>query len=146
MNFVEALVALATQQLAWQFDTYTSLETKAIGLLAFDGALGAFIAVLHPMPEYLRWIFFTPLVISVLGCICSLWVRTVYTGPNGEALYNWTRDQGNDTEDSLALVTNLNADVQRNRDIVAQKGLYWNISAVALIVAIVVVGIDFIFF
>ena len=89
-NFVEALVALVTQQLACHFDTYTSLETKAIGLLAFDSALGAFTAVLHPMPEYLRWIFFTPLVISVLGCICSLWVRTVYTGPNVKALYKST--------------------------------------------------------
>ncbi len=145
MNFVEALITLVTQQLAWQFDTYASLEVKAIGLLAFDGALGAFIAVLHPMPEYLRWLFFIPLAISVGGCVGSLWVKKVYMGPNVEALYNWTRGE-NDTEAIVALVANLNADVRRNRDIVAQKGLYWNISSVALILAIIVVGVDFIFF
>lgn len=58
MDLVQQLITLVSQQLAWQLDTYTSLETKAIGLLAFDGALGAFVAVLHPMPELLRFPFF----------------------------------------------------------------------------------------
>lgn len=92
MDLVQQLITLVSQQLAWQLDTYTSLETKAIGLLAFDGALGAFVAVLHPMPELLRFPFFGALVASVGASVGSLWIRKVYTGPNVRAFYQWTTD------------------------------------------------------
>ena len=146
MNLVQQLMTLVSQQLAWQFDTYTSLETKAIGLLAFDGALGAFVAVLHPMPTFLRVPFFVALVVSVGACVGSLWIRKVYTGPNVRAFYQWTRDWADEAEIGLALVVNLEADVNRNHVPLAKKGLYWMVAAIAMVLAVIVIGVDFAFF
>ena len=146
MNLVEQLMTLVSQQLAWQFDTYTSLETKAIGLLAFDGALGAFVAILHPMPELLRILFFVALVVSVGSCLSSLWIRKVYTGPNVSAFYQWTQDWTNEEEIGLALVVNLESDIYRNHAPLAKKGLYWMIAAIAIVLAVIVDGVDFAFF
>jgi len=142
---VEKLLALVIQQLAWQFDTYTSLETKAIGLLAFDGALGAFMAVLHPMPWYLRWPFFGALVVSVGACVRSLWVRKVYAGTNVKAIYEWTLDLDED-EANLVLLTTMENNFRQNGTPLAKKGLYWTIAAVALVVSVIVIGVDVIAF
>lgn len=80
-----------TQQLAWQFETYSSLETKAIGVLAFDGALCTFVAVLHPMPLTIRLVFFLLLGISILGCLMSLNIRRLYAGPHPALFYDDAR-------------------------------------------------------
>ncbi len=141
MDLVQQLMMLVSQQLAWQFDTYTSLETKAIGLLAFDGALGAFVAALHPMPEFLRIPFFGALIVSVGTSVGSLWIRKVYTGPNVRAFYQWTIDF-DDNEARLALLTTLENNYRQNQTALAKKGLYWTIAAVALVACVVVMGID----
>lgn len=146
MNPMQQLMMLVSQQLAWQFDTYTSLETKAIGLLAFDGALGAFVTVFHPMPAFLRVSFFVALVVSVGACVSSLWIRKVYTGPNVRAFYQWTQDWVDEEDIALALIVNLEADVSRNHIPLAKKGLYWMVAAIAMVLAVIVVGVNFAFF
>lgn len=145
MNFVQQLLTLVSQQLAWQFDTYTSLETKAIGLLTFDGALGAFVAVLHPMPAFLRWPFFVALVISACACVGSLWIRKVYAGPNVRVFYEWTAGSEDD-EATLSLMATLENNYRKNKPALARKGLYWTIAAVALVVAVITMGIDLVAF
>lgn len=139
----DALLTVVLQQLAWQLEAYQSADTKAVGLLAFDGALGAFVAVLHPMGSGLRWSFFLALLVSVIFCVASLWLRTVYTGPDVRALYQW-QDWVDDREGVMAIVVNLDADVQRNRAPLARKALYWMIAAIAMVCMVVVIGASFI--
>lgn len=143
MNLVETLIQLATQQLAWQFDTYTSLETKTVGVLAFDGALGAFIAVLHPMPEAFRILFFGYLLVSIAACLAALAIRRVYAGSSVVEFYGYTREQTD--EDALrSLLSSLGKNYQINRAPLAKNGIYWTLAAGALVASVVVVGIDFV--
>lgn len=139
----EQLLALVIQQLAWQLDTYQSTDTKAIGLLAFDGALGAFISTLHPMSHSLKWLFFAALLLSIVFCVASLWIRRVYTGPDVQALYQW-RDWSDDQDGILAIIVNVDADVRRNRGPLARKALYWMIGALAMVLAVVILGVSFV--
>lgn len=139
----EQLLALALQQLGWQLETYQSTDSKAIGLLTFNGALGAFISVLHPMPSAYRWAFFGALFVSIVFGVASLWIRTVYVGPDPEAVYQWS-NWTDDREGLLAILVNIDADVQRNRLPLARKALYWMVAALAMVVAVVIVGIEFV--
>ena len=139
----EHLLTLVIQQLAWQLDTYQSTDTKAIGLLAFDGALGALMSALHALSPTFRWPFFATLCLSIVFCVASLWIRRVYAGPDVQALYQW-HDWSDDSEGILAIIVNVNADVHRNRSPLARKALYWMIAAFAMIVSVIIVGIRFV--
>jgi len=82
MNLTIQLVELVKQQIAWQLDTYNSLETKTIGLLAFDGAFSALVAVLHPLGLVFHLLFVLFLAVSIAACVASLAVRKVFVGPH----------------------------------------------------------------
>jgi len=98
---------------------------------------------MHPLSSGLKWLFFAALLLSIVFCVASLWIRRVYTGPDVQALYQW-HNWSDDEEGILAIIVNVDADVRRNRVPLARKALYWMIAALAMVVAVIIVGISFI--
>lgn len=140
MNLTGQLIDLAKQQLAWQLDAYNSLETKAIGLLAFDGAFGALVVIIHPGGFVWRLIAVFFLAGSIAACIRSLAVRRVFVGPQLQAFYNLTITQSED--DAMAqLLTTLSDDYDRNNGPIARKGIYWTWAAYSIVGAVLCLGI-----
>ena len=121
MSLTTELIDLAKQQIGRQLDTYNSLETKAIGLLAFDGAFGTVVAVMHPLGFAWRLSTFLFLAGSIAAGIRSLAVRRVFVGPQVQPSYNLTISQSED-EAMARLLTTLNDDYQRNNGPNRPKG------------------------
>lgn len=143
MNLAIQLIDLLKQQIAWQMDTYNSLETKTIGLLAFDGAFSAFVALIYPQGFVFRLLFFGFLAVSVAACVMSLAVRKVFVGPQARPFYEITITQS-DEDALLSLLTTLSDDFDRNNRPIARKGLYWTIAGYALVGAVLCLGVRFI--
>jgi hypothetical protein len=138
---VDHLMAVAEQQLTWQLDAYNSLETKAIGLLAFDGALGAVVMLWGPLNWDFRIAIFAGLMLSISMCARSLAVRRVYVGPRIGEFYAYTVD-ADDSEATVLLLAGLATSVDNNTQPLAQKGIYWTIASYAMVAAVSVFGLS----
>lgn len=132
-------------QIAWQLDAYTSLESKAVGLLAFTAALGILAASLHAMPAllWLRVVYVAALGVSVVAILLSLMVRKVAVGPSITVFYAQTIREPTDEAD-LRFAAELDQAYRVNLRPLARKGLYWNISALAVGAALLVIGMGLI--
>ena len=81
MMALQQLIAVTLQQINWQLDTYNSLDTKTVGLLAFDGDVVAAFAAVHPAIGGLAVAVLVMVGLSILCCLLGLVVRKVYMGP-----------------------------------------------------------------
>jgi hypothetical protein len=70
---------------------------------------------------------------------CFAGIRRVYTGPDGQVLFQW-RDYSDDQERILAINVNVDADGRRNRGPLARRTLYWMIAALAMVLAVIYRG------
>jgi hypothetical protein len=141
------LIDVTVQQLRSQVNSYTALETKAVGLLAVDGALATAMGLLV-VPREMAWgwelAIFLPLLVSVLLVILCLSKRKVLDGPVTAAFYTATR-QYRDVDALGRLLTSLSADYDKNRERLELKGLYCDYASYSLMVAIGAVIATFLF-
>jgi len=117
------LIDLAKHQIGWQLEAFDSIDAKAIGLLAFDGALGAALFLAKPTASLtaLRIIGMILLGLSALGALFSLWTARPDVGP-----------------EALLLGRDL---VEANRGPVALKAVLWKAAAAVLALSVVVLAV-----
>ena len=128
---LEQLILVTLQQINWQLDTYNSLDSKTVGLLAFDGAVVAAFAVVHPAIGGWAVAVLVMVGLSTLFCLRGLVVRKVYVGPITTSLVSDLVAE--DAEGVLyQLLADLGDATQRNQGPIAHKRVYWTCAAVAL--------------
>lgn len=139
---IDQLLELAREQIGWQLDAYNSLEVKAVGLVAFDGALATVAAAFTDGREPYRTLFFAFVTLSAAFCLLSLWVRKVDVGPRVGKFYVDTSGLS-DVEAHEQLLADLSSATLANHWPLARKGLYWTLGAAALLVGLLFGGLSF---
>lgn len=118
------LIDLVKEQLSNQIDASNALETKAVGVLAFQGVV---IAILI-QTTWWPWVIIPILLalISTILAITTLWVADYHNGPDVTKFYE---EHYNDSalNATLWMIHGLSQAVQHNRPMIAQKSrrLVW---------------------
>lgn len=132
---MEQLIRLALEQIHWQSNANSSLDTKGIGLLAFDGVFAtALAAVGHDV--VLKMLSAVFLLLSIILSVDSLRISAIDLGPKARDLYESVSRE--DSEKIQAqIVASLSESAETNERILARKDILILAAAVALIISAV---------
>ncbi len=118
------LLDLVKEQLSRQLDASNALETKAVGLLAFQGVVIAILVQTTWWP----WVMI-PIglaLISTVLALTTLWVADYHNGPDVPSFYE-THSHDSALDATLWMIHGMAQAVQHNRPMLAQKSrrLVW---------------------
>lgn len=143
-RLMEPLLRIAAAKIAWQLETYNALETKAVGLLALDGALGMGASVIHHITEPYWGGLLASLFLSAVGSLASLSVRRVYTGPDLRDIYRLSHSLKIPESALASLLASLSQAYEENSWPIARKGLFWTFGAIFLSLGLVMAAVSLI--
>lgn len=141
------LIRLAKEQIEWEQNAIDSIDAKATGLLAFDGALAAGILLLNPRTNAFELSTLIVLALSAIACVVALWPDRFDFGPDARSVYAYVREtlereqaysrsRAQELSD-LALLSQLTDAVEANRGPFATKSLTWRVAAALLLLGVI---------
>lgn len=130
---LNVVLDLAKTQLQWQQGAYDAIDTKAMGLLAFDGALTAAVLAIKPTNGLLGVVGVALLVTSAGLCVAAHWTRHIDLGPRTLTLYRELEEDNALAELDAQVFIHLDDAFAANTVSMRRKRGLWRAGALALV-------------
>lgn len=146
MDEYSRLEELIKQQITWQLSAVGALQAKTIGLIGFDGAISAFVAVWKhaPIGRLEGWVFLG-LGLSVLAGFLALVDPPQRAGPMVDELYGGLVAGTFTVEDvQLTVVEDLVEGYLRNGAAVHYRRVYWTLGSLLTVASLVFLAVVYV--